>query len=238
MTALRMARVGLAPRWLLPLRTGPIVRKYAGTSVLPRVAAMAADLPLRAFAGAQRARLKPATKGYALEERAAFTSVPPIDDPGAPPRMHVGRTPAFLDWKRDFVLHDASARAGAYCVVDGAGHDVACFLLRIATHPKVGSQRFEDVRIARVLDLLVPPSDEVARVVIYYLLRLAAQERADVLEVLTSDARIGGLCRAIGCRRSNGYELMLSRSDSLPPEAYAYDRWFLTMVESEAAFSS
>jgi len=74
-------------------------------------------------------------------------------------------------------------------------------------------------------------------VVIYHILRVAAQERAEVLELLTSDARIGALCHSIGCRQSNGYELLLSRSDSLPPEAYSFDRCFLTMVESEAAFS-
>jgi hypothetical protein len=236
MIALRAAPVGIAPRWLLPLRSGPIVRRRLGNGVAAKVATLAGDAALKGWSFAQRARLRPAAKGYAMVEREAISSVPDVDPPDAP-RVRFRRTPAILNWKRDFARLDGTARVRAFSVVDGNGRDVACFLVRVATHGHVGSQGYKDVRICRVLDLLVPPSDEIARVALLALLRVAASERADVLELLTADARVGGLCRSIGFRQSNGYDLVVTRTDGLPDEVFDMSRWFLMMMEGEPAFS-
>ncbi len=235
MTALRMVNVGLSPRWVIPLRSGPILRSRLGSVPLARVAAVAVDPLLRAWSLVQRARYRPSAAGHALEEVDSFAA---LRDFGLPetPLVHVRRDAAYLDWKMRFARHDAAVRARAFRVVDESGRGAGHFLVRVATHERVGSQEYRDVRICRVLDLAMPSSADGARAAVYHLLRVAARERADVLEVLTTDARIGSACRSAGFRRSNGYEMLISRTAGLPDAAYAIDNWFLTMVESESAF--
>ncbi len=235
MTALRMANVGLAARWVMPLRSGPILRRHVRSAPLAWAAAACANPLLRSWSLLQRARLRPSAAGLSLEEVDSFGDVPEVDAAGAP-RAHVRRGCAYLNWKLRFVRRNPAVRGRAFRVLDGSGATAGHFLLRVATHERVGSQEYRDVRVCRVLDLARPASDEAARSAVYHLLRLAARERADVLEVLTSDPHIGAACRSAGFRRSNGYELMISRTKALPEEAYSLDNWFLTMVESESAF--
>jgi len=235
MTALRMVDVGLARRWVMPLRSGPIMRRHLSSAPLAWAASALGDPLLRAWSLVQRARLRPSASGESLHEVDSFTGTGDLV-PRDAPHVHVRRSGAFLDWKMRFVRHDAAVQARAYRVRDASGRDAGHFLLRIATHERVGSQEYRDVRICRVLDLAMPASAEAARASIYHVLRIAARERADVLEVLTTDPHIGAACGSAGFRASNGYELLLSRTEGLPQEAYSIDHWFLTMVESESAF--
>ena len=236
MTALRTVTVGTAPRWLLPLRSDPVVRQRFGDGTGSRLASLAGNVALRGWSIVQRARLRPAAKGLTVAERESIASIPDVDATGAP-RVRFRRTPHILNWKRDFARLDVTARVRAFHIVDDNGRDVGCMLVRVATHAQVGSQQYKDVRICRVLDLLIPPSDDVARVALLGLLRIAASERADVLELLTTDARVSALCRSIGFRQSNGYDLLITRTDGLPEEVFDMNRWFLTMIEGEPAFS-
>lgn len=148
----------------------------------------------------------------------------------------IERSPRTIDWKLDFSRTISGANMRAFTLDDANGAQSALALLRFATHQSIGKQGFRDARVCRVIDLVTDGSEASSVASLCHIINLCLVERIDFIEMVTTDKKSYEASVSLGFIESNGYDLLISPSESLPKELFDIDKWYLNMIESDPAF--
>ncbi len=236
-TALRMHSAGRVNRYVLPLRITPIIRRFLldhsviDWLALPLDYCLQVGIKVISYIGGIKNtdnRFK-----FIVKENVGYDDFANkiLDDSGP----YLKRSQDMLNW----MLHYARAIEGTEIVVmemkdlDGVLHGY--YIARIANYEQLGSQGFKNVRLFRVLDIVVQPDGNATQAMMNDIIKQAFAKKCDFIEMITSNPVIRKLSQKTGFITSNGYDLYFTAGISCLDSIEVND-WYLTMIEAEAAY--
>jgi hypothetical protein len=236
---LRMVNTGGVPRYILPLRSNPILQRYLPWGQLADFGAWLINGGIRAWLHLLMASLRTSAEAFRLVENGKFGNCSaPIRLVGDECRARWKRSELLLNWK---VSHARAFSKGDYKVFNLVGEDgsqLAYFIIRMAAHEEVGRSKFQNVYICRVLDIgFMTRSVGLVPAILYFLIKIASELGCDVLEIIDTNINIRKYCRKFLFRQSGGYYLIISKLEEYPDKLFDINNWAISMIESEPAFS-
>jgi hypothetical protein len=235
---LGMVNSGQAPRYLLPLRADPITQLYLSNKYLQYLATPVLNNGMQVWSTLLLALFHSAAKSFQLVEKQEFDSdLSFLSSRGHTSQIRCKRSALLLNWKLNNARTFTKAEYKIFYVFDDKGLQVGYFVIRIATYDEVGRKKFRNVRICRVLDMVVTTGTRPISAIFYFLLKIATSMGCDVLEIISTDNKVRTFCQKFGFLTSNGYSLVVTESENYPSEIFDINSWFLNMIESEPAFT-
>jgi hypothetical protein len=232
------------PRYLLLLRSGPVLRRYLGGKAVVDAGSRVADLLLggqrrlwQEVGGRRRPELRSEPVDRAPEELDAHLA-----------RLHrtgravPHRSAAWLNWllTHSFV-QDPSMMSALFLVRGDDNALLGYFLVKSRFYPVASQRAVRDVTLGSLQDWMI--FDE-ARLKLPQLVVLAvrALERwsPDAIEVCTADEETGARLRRWGFPRAGDLRLVVrsSRGSALAPERFTRpEHWTLRPAEADNFFS-
>jgi hypothetical protein len=126
--ALGMTHVGQAPRYVLPLSIGPIVRRHVASRPIADLISILPDLALRLRSRLLLSPLRSGARGHTVTARDDFDASSVPADPPEDGRVRLKRTADWLNWKIRYGRAIDQAEIKAFVVRDPEGHPAASWV--------------------------------------------------------------------------------------------------------------
>jgi GNAT superfamily N-acetyltransferase len=238
---LKMHNLGDVPRYLWPLKAGPIVDAHLPPAVGGPAARLANAL-LDVGDRLVHRPLKQAADGYEIARVEHFDREIDglVDDSVSAPDARRGWLPfdhRALNWRvRSIQVSDPEKRVTAlYLRARDSGRLQGFALLRTVFVTEIPGHPYRDFRLTTMLDHWTVDDDRrLQAALLHAALDLARQQEADVLEVITTDGPLRRQLEAAYFRRVGGYSFTVA-----PPPDFDGDLprslfdWRLTMAAGD-----
>jgi len=236
-TALRMQSAGRVNRYVMPLRIRSIFRRFLFEHSVIDKLAFPLDLSLQV--GLKLISFLVSVRN--TENQFKFIAIEEFNFDDFPIKMldgpcpYLKRSQDILNWTLCYARAIEGAEIEVMEMKDNNDVLYGYYIARIANHEQLGSQGFKNVRLFRVLDIVVQPDAYATQAMINYIVKQALAKNCDFIELITSNPVIIEFSKKIGFITSNGYDLFFSAGisdlDSIDAKG-----WYLTMMEAEAAY--
>jgi hypothetical protein len=229
---LKMPTVGIVPRYLWPLRAGPILR----TKVSDRAARLASpvlDVLSQGLEPIVHLRSRWQGRDYRFQDRPEFDAQ--LDRLLADARSHepyeFPSTAAILNWRlAAIVWSDPAKIVIGRTIHDSKGQLVGYTILRSRHHARIAGHPYRDIRVLSLMDFWVAPGANGAHdAIIADLAREGWRQKVDILEVMTNDRPMTAALTAARFRRvgGNSFSYYSGPQQTVKSEL---DDWRLTMA--------
>jgi hypothetical protein len=229
------------PRWVMLLRSRPLVQRYLRLGAPSVLAAAPVDAALRLYNGARWRAARGLTAGLTCREERALPADldPALRMPGATLASH--RSREWIEWLlSNSLVREEVNRRRLFLVHNLRGEVVAYFVVKERRHPVLSRHRFRDVRLGSLVDWFI---FEPARVTVSQIIALAIREmrhfELDAIEICTTHGRAGVLASSLGLHQVGHLRFVLHASSASPLQRFDYTNralWRITPAESDNAF--
>ncbi len=228
---LKMPTVGIVPRYLWPLRTGPILR----TKVSDRAARLASPvLDALSFGIEPIVHLRSRWQGrdFRFQDRPEFDAEVDrlMEAPSREP-YEFPSSAAILNWRLAAIAwSDPDKVVRGRTIHDSAGQLVGLTIMRSRHHARIAGHAYRDVRVLSLMDFWVDRRATGAHdAIIADLAREGWRQKVDVLEVMTNDPDMTAALAAARFRRVGGNSFSYYSGPQQTVRSQL-DDWRLTMA--------
>jgi hypothetical protein len=203
---LKMPTIGIVPRYLWPLRAGPILR----TKVSDRAARLASPVLDALSHGLEpivHLRSRWQGRDFRFQDRPEFdASIDRLMEMPSREPYEFPSTAAILNWRLAAIAwSDPDKVVRGRTIHDSSGELVGFTLMRSRHHPRIAGHAYRDVRVLSLMDFWVAPGTPGAHdAIIADLAREGWRQKVDVLEVMTNDPEMTVALGAARFRRVGG----------------------------------
>jgi len=228
------------PRFVLLVRSRPLVERYLGGGLVGAGSRRIFDAALSVHGGIVRASARARARGFEVEEVSEFPES--LEDRlGSSDRPVAGhRSAAWINWLLRSAFEDAPTRRGLFLIVAADGTVAGYFLARARVYEEATQRQLRNLHLASLQDWAAfDPALRFEHIVL-----LAAREllrwKVEMIEVYVPDDETIGDLRKLGFARA-GSMFTFVRADEASPlsasEFAAPSAWRLRPGDGESFFS-
>jgi GNAT superfamily N-acetyltransferase len=229
------------PRWVMPLRSGPILERYLRWRALARICAGVADVGLKLHCKLRRAWHPELTDGLRCAEADHFPEdlAEALRNRDAPIACH--RSPRWLNWLLENSLGDGMLNyRRLFLIHDTAGRVAAYFLVKVRKHAVLSRRRFRNVKLGSLADWFVFDSGAVSiEQLVWLAIERLTECGVDAIEVCTTDTQGGAFAKDLGLRRAGCLSFVIHATEPSALSHIPYEdrtQWWLTPAEGDNCF--